>query len=215
MTDPAQLAITLRDAGFSPRAVIIDDGSTQINPLQGALRLGFDAGWVLSVDDYGMTEQLARFDTFDDAAESLLAYLSGPAPAVEQLDEGGLAAALEAQSSALAGLPDALRAGNAPLLVDLPAGTLLDHLGAPDGLLLYLPDSLFIERSLPLDAFDVERTDSGRYYYRTQQPLKVQAALAPPYFGQPGGALYFRVMPGSTIRRLLASGALGRVDVAQ
>jgi nicrotizing toxin Mtb-like protein len=203
----------LRDAGFSPRTVLVDDGSESPNPLPGALRLRFDAGWTLVVEDYGMTEQLARYETFDDAAAALLAYLSGAGVPVEHLDQPGFDAALADQAQVMDGLKDAVRLSGV-MRLDLPAGMVMDHLGAPDGLLLYLPDSAFVQRSLPLDAMDAERADLGRYYYRVRQPLPVQVSIVPPHFGQPGGALYFRLMPGATIRRLLAAGVLGRADVA-
>lgn len=213
MTDPQTFRTVLRDAGFPEGYVVIADGAAEPLTLPGALTLRFDAGWNLAVEDYGMSERLAHFDTFDEVAEVALQYLSGLSAPSEHLDDSGLAAAIDAQAAYFVELRAAL-ASSTPLGLSLPAGTVVDHQGTPDGLLLYLPDSKFSERSLPVHVIDATRTDFGRFYYRVEQPFRVQAAIVPPFYGQPGGALYFRLSPATTIRRLLAAGSLRRVEVS-
>lgn len=212
MIEPATLRTALLEAGYPRRAVIIEDGGEQPPALEGALSLRSDSGWVISVEDYGMREQLARFATFDEAAEAALQYLGG-ASDEERLGESKLATQIRDGASFFDEARRIYHAQAGSFRTELPPGVLVDRLGAPDGLLLYGPDSTFAMRSLPLSAMDETRADFGRYYYRLLAPVQVIASMIPPAGGQPGGAMAFRLLAGVTIRRLLAAGALRRVVV--
>lgn len=202
---------TLRDEltrrSIPDKAVILP--GDEPGAMEGALRIREDgaSGWLLETLDYGRAFRLGSAESEDAAAKLLLAYLDRPLPPLS------LFATAEVEAAAAAAAPefDELRTGAAEetLLVELPAGVLVDRIGAIDGTMFFPYGTPYEQRSLPpLEALP---EGSERRSFVTRDTVLVHVEVAEPWFGQPGGGLRFILAEDSTgIRDLLVSGALER-----
>jgi hypothetical protein len=71
----------------------------------------------------------------------------------------------------------------------LPANTLLDRFGTPDGRVFSTDGTPFARRSLPPD-----HLDAGYRRYRVEKELPVWRTLSAPWFGQQGGGPRYRAV---------------------
>jgi nicrotizing toxin Mtb-like protein len=73
--------------------------------------------------------------------------------------------------------------------VVLPAGTLVDRFGAPDGRVFGADGTPFARRSLPPD-----HLAAGYHRYRVERDLPMWRTLSAAWFGQPGGGVRYRAV---------------------
>ncbi len=91
-----------------------------------------------------------------------------------------------------------------PTLIDLAAGTRVEHYGGPDGNLVYVAGTAFAATSLPPGW-----GNRDRMRLEVVRPMRVIAGTAVPWFDQPGGGGGF-YLP-MAIQGLLADGSLTEV----
>ncbi|MFC0037823.1 glycohydrolase toxin TNT-related protein [Actinomadura rayongensis] len=151
-------------------------------------------GWSVFKQVGGDRLKEVRFDAADDAAAHLLGRLllipprddAGPVPAIAPLP----------------GEPP-LTLFRDPKPLRLPAGTIVDRYGEPDGNVVYARDTPFPERSLPAEW---ERRPYRAY--RLLRPLWTLSGTAVPWFDQPGGGTAY--VFAASLDALVAEGALAR-----
>lgn len=207
------MAETLRDRLDLLGATVFDvvlPGDSDVAPLEGALGIQpVDDGWALVTVDYGTPVVLGMADTQEEAGELLVSYLDRPLPSPRPRTVAELDALAQAVAVHYFDLRDrATAAGSGGIVIDLPAGILLDRIGALDGVQLYPLDTPLELRSLPPTAL---RPENDVHRFVTAATVRVRAAIAAPWFGRPGGGLRFTLQqPRTGIRDLIVSGALER-----
>ncbi|WP_179951043.1 TNT domain-containing protein [Xylanimonas oleitrophica] len=176
-------------------------------PLEGALHVTWDGpGYALSTVDYGHTTVLARCPSEPVAARRLLQYLDRPLPPRVRLQPHEVDDAEGRAAPALFELRH--RAAHGPLRVELPAGVLLDRVGALDGTMLFPYGTSLEARALP-----PMNPQAGYHPLRTVVPLAVHVQVAAPWSGQPGGGLRCTLaQEGVGVRDLVVRGLLERVS---
>jgi len=192
------------------RAAVVLPGD-DVRPLEGALEIrAADGGFELATLDYGRSSPLARDDSESGIARLLLEYLDRPLPAPRTLSVSQFEALAAAAAGHYAELRERLVEGS--LLITLPSELALDRIGALDGVLLFPAGTSVEARALPPTAL-VDGAELHRFV--TAGDVLVRADLVQPWFGQPGGALRFRLAEDFRgVRDLVVSGALERVAVA-
>ncbi|MTD54979.1 TNT domain-containing protein, partial [Amycolatopsis pithecellobii] len=71
----------------------------------------------------------------------------------------------------------------------LPAGTMLDRFGGPDGRVFAPQGTWYARRSLPPSTVDTEYQ-----CYRVLRDTPLWTAVSAPWFGQPGGGIRYRAL---------------------
>ncbi|WP_168209193.1 TNT domain-containing protein [Agromyces intestinalis] len=192
--------------GFSPNEVLLP--GDDVLPMEGALKVRADeSGFALVTVDYGQAFPLATAATAEEAVGVLLEYVDRELPAPRT------ATAPELQELATAAGPHydelAGRLGGGSLLISLPAGLVLDRIGALDGVYLFPAGTPVERRSLPPTAL---RGGARLHRFTTAGDILVRAELVAAWFGQPGGGLRFRLAEDFRgIRDLVVTGALQRL----
>ncbi|MEP6478868.1 MAG: TNT domain-containing protein [Rhodoglobus sp.] len=196
--------------GFTAFDIQLPGEDEFVAPLEGALRLRESDGYILETVDYGNAWELGRASTPDEARELVLGYVARPLPPVTPMTQEALDEIVGRVSRHYFDVRDrATAAGPGGIVIDLPADLAVDRLGALDGIQLYPIDTPFELRSLPPH---VLRPESDRHRFLTAAPLRVGAAITPPWFGRPGGGLRFTLQgAGIGIRDLVVSGQLKRI----
>lgn len=197
------------ERGLGPRDLLLP-GETD-EPLQGGLVLRpAGSGFELVTVDYGQAVVLRRWPTAEEASAGALEYLARPLPAPERANETALASV----AASATGHYDELRARLADgtsLLIELPAGLVLDRIGALDGVQLFPSGTSVEARALPPTAL-VDGAALHRFI--TAGDVLVRAALVQPWFGQPGGGLRFTLADDYVgIRDLVVADRLRRVEL--
>lgn len=214
---PGAAAATLRgrldELGY-PREAILLPGE-QPGPallLEGAMEIrAVGQRFEVGVRDYGVFEPFHTAATEREACDWLWSYLSAPVPAATPVPRQDLDARSQAYRPSYAQLYSQLQAGGGAMLTTLPPGVALDRIGALDGVFLF-PWATPVEmRALPPI---MGQQNVRLFQLLTTRPLTVEAEIVPPWFGQPGGSLRFRLaQDGEGIRQLVQSGALLQVTV--
>lgn len=195
----------LRESGVPDAAVVLpDDGGA--TPWEGALHAaaGSDGGWTLGTVDYGRARRLLRRTGEAELISALEAYVLTPLPPVTELSAEERERMLTWAAPHILDLVNRAQGG---LVVDLPAGLLVDRIGALDGYLLFPTGTSFEARSLPPTTLD-----QPMHSFVTTAAFRVEALVTPPWFGRPGGGLRFSISePGVGIRDLVREGRLARL----
>ena len=197
--DWAHVRQELTDAGIPRLSVVLpgDRGPAW----EGALHVSEQDGrsWILETVDYGRRRRLLSRHSAEEIVTALRAYLLSPLPAPVDFPVAERERLLEWSAPHLLDL--AARADR-PLLIDAPAGLLLDRIGALDGFFLYAAETSFEARSLPVSALDQPVTT-----LLTAGDIRFDVERTPPWFGRPGGGLRFSIVePGIGVRDLVREG---------
>ena len=191
-----------------PTAVILPGDAAPA--MEGALRLRADeaeGGWLLETVDYGRAFRLGSADDESGAARILLGYLDRPLPPLALFPPDEVEAAVASATPHFAELRD--RAAAEGLLIELPAGVVVDRVGAIDGTMFFPYGTAYEARSLP--PFDALPEGSNRHAFLTHDTVLVRVEVAQPWFGQPGGGLRMTLAQDFIgIRDLLVDGTLER-----
>lgn len=175
---------------------------------EGALHVASDADgtWTLCTVDYGQPRLLLRRATRPEIVQALYAYVLTPIPEAVILATHEIERMLTWATPHLNDI--AARVGNG-LIIDVPAGLLLDRIGAIDGYLLYPAGTSFEARSLP-----VNTVRQPLQTLATASTIRMKVTSTPPWFGRPGGGLRFAIVePGIGIRDLVREGQLTQIAV--
>ncbi|WP_156761684.1 TNT domain-containing protein [Microbacterium karelineae] len=177
-------------------------------PMEGALRLRQDGdGWLFETVDYGTAFLLGSAEDEQQAAEIVLAYLDRPLPPLALFPPSEVDEAVAAATPHFADLR--ARAAEGSLLIEIPAGVVVDRIGAIDGTMFFPYGTSYEARSLP--PFGTLAEGSGRHAFLTRADILVRVEVAQPWFGQAGGGLRCTLAQDFTgIRDLLVSGSLER-----
>lgn len=160
--------------------------------------------------DYGVFEVLQTLGTEREACDWLWDYLSQAPPAATAVPRTDLEHRSLSYRPAYAQLYAQLQAGGGAMVSTLPPGVALDRVGAIDGVFLFPWATPMPARSLPPNPSPTVRL----YQFVTAAPLHVEAEIVPPWFGQPGGSLRFRIAEdGVGVRQLLQRRSLIEVTV--
>ena len=215
MITTEQARARLDAAGVPPRDVLLP-GEEGLNPRQGALHVAAaDTGYEIQAQEYGLAEVVARASTLDEALEYVVTRVTRALPAPRPWDSAKLQRPrelfqqIDQQVRSLV----ASQPGANPVF-DLYDGLVVDRFGALDGFLLWPEGTPFAHRAQPPDTLDPSLPDQGYSIFGVAAPVKVRARITAPWFGQPGGALCLKIdAPRTTVRDLVQSGALIRLDV--
>lgn len=213
----AALRRRLTEAQYPADAVVLptDDPATPgTAPLEGALELRQTGAhrFAVGVRDYGVFEPFHTAGTEREAADWLWNLLVAPLPAATPVAAQDLQYRSYAYQGAYAQIFAQLSGGGGALLTTLPPGVALDRLGSLDGIFLFPWATPIPNRSLPPTA---SGPSTRLYQFVTTAPLHVEAEIVPPWFGQPGGSLRFRIAAdGVGVRQLVTGRALMEVRVA-
>ncbi|NYF15249.1 hypothetical protein HDC37_000061 [Microbacterium sp. AK009] len=202
-TSWADVRTALRENGVPDRAVLLpgDDGV----PWEGSLVVA-DAGdrWALSTVDYGTARVLLRRSSAAEIVSALYQYALSPLPDPQNIPDAERERLL---TWAAPHVMDLAARGVRDTVIDLPAGLLVDRIGALDGFLLYPTGTSFEARSLPVTALDQPLQS-----FLTTAPIRVAATVTPPWFGREGGGVRFAVQEASMgIRDLVREGQMRMV----
>lgn len=200
----AEVRQNLRERGIDDAAVRLpeDDGIAW----EGALVVGSDASgrWTLDTVDYGRARQLLTRASAGEIVTALYQYALSPMPAPLDLPEP------ERDRMLAWAAPHILElaAQNArDLLIELPAGLLVDRIGALDGIFLYPTGTSFEARSLPPSALS-----QPLQKFLTTGSFQVRATVTPPWFGREGGGVRFAIEdPSMGVRDLAREGQLRQI----
>jgi hypothetical protein len=214
--DVREARLRLDGAKVSARDVLLPGEPDAALPRQGAVvvRQG-PSGFEVVVEEHGMTELLVRASTEDEALAYVVDRVTQPLPEPRPYDESRLVGARTTMAGVVTKIRQALRS-QPGAVVDLRLwdGAVVDRFGALDGFLLWPEGTPFAERAQPPDALDQSFPDHGLVTLGVATDLPVLARVTQPWFGQPGGAVVFKLAtPGQTVRDLLRSGELVRLDV--
>jgi hypothetical protein len=216
--DVREARLRLDAAGVSARDVILAGEPDAAPARQGAVvvRPG-PSGYEVVAEEHGMAELLTRASTEDEALAYVVDRVTQPLPEARQYDATRLVAA----RSSMAGVVGKVR----KTLEDQPGavvnlrlwdGAVVDRFGPLDGVLLWPEGTPFAQRAQPPDALDRSFPDLGLVTLGVAADLPVLARLNPPWFGQPGGAVVFKLAtPGQTVRDLVRTGELVRLTVTR
>ena len=208
-----ELREQLSEHGLSAFDIQLPGEPNDVAPLEGALRVRPDAtGFVLETVDYGRGYRLGAAHSETEAAELTLRYVTQVLPPERAITRGEIDDLVAPIAHHYFDVRDrASAAGEAGIVIDLPAGLPLDRFGALDGVHLFPIDTPFELRSLPPH---VLRPESDLHRFVTSAPLRVGAVITPPWFGRPGGGLRFTIQePQTGIRDVVARGDLERVQL--
>lgn len=208
----AALRQRLQEAGYPLEAVVLPDQADPSSALEGAMEVRQIGNhrFAVGIRDYGVFEALHTTDTERAACDWLWTYLLAAPPAARPVPRPDLEQRSAAYWPHYQQLYAQLQAGGGATVTTLPPGVALDRIGSIDGVFCYPWATPLPQRSLPPTASPFARL----YQFITVQPLMVEAEIIPAWFGQPGGALRFRIAAdGVGIRQLLQSGALMEVTV--
>lgn len=216
--DVREARLTLDRAGVSRRDVLLPDDTANARPRQGAVvvRPG-PTGYEVVAQDSGLEELLARASTEDEALEFVVDRVSRALPPQRPWESSRLTSARSTMArvtqqirETLAGRPGAV------VETDLWDGAVVDRVGSLDGFLLWPEGARFAERSQPPDALDEGFENLGLHVFGVAAPLRVLARVTRPWFGQPGGAVVFKLAePGTTVRDLVMTGVLVRLGLRE
>lgn len=178
-------------------------------PLEGALALvPADGGVDLVTVDYGRSAPLGHVDDESEAGTLLFAYLDRPLPEPRRVESEEYRALAASTSSQADELRPQLAEGQ--LLIQLPAGLVVDRIGALDGIMLFPAETSVEARALPPTALTGE---ARLHRFLTTDDVLVRVEIVPPWFGQPGGGVRFTLAEDFVgIRDLVVGGALERVE---
>ncbi|WP_345800707.1 TNT domain-containing protein [Microbacterium sp. AZCO] len=208
MTEPWNaVRATLRTQGVPDPAVHLPV-DTDI-PWEGALHVAEaqQRGWTISTVDYGRARLLLRRTTADEVVKALYAYLLTPLPAPSAMPDAERERLL---TWAAPHVLDLASRASTPLTIDLPAGLLVDRVGALDGYLLYPTGTSFETRSLPPTVLG-----QPLHSFVTTAAIRVEAVVTPPWFGRAGGGLRLSVSEaGVGVRDLVREGQLAQLSQA-
>ncbi|TGO05565.1 TNT domain-containing protein [Serinibacter arcticus] len=213
----AALRQRLTEAQYPADAVVLPTDAPSAPgsaPLEGALELRQTGAHRFSVGvrDYGVFEPFHTAGTEREAADWLWNLLVAPLPAATPVAAQDLQYRGHAYQGAYAQIFAQLAGGGGALLTTLPPGVALDRLGSLDGIFLFPWATPIPNRSLPPTA---SGPSTRLYQFVTTAPLHVEAEIVPPWFGQPGGSLRFRIAAdGVGVRQLVTARALMEVRVA-
>ncbi|GMA30168.1 glycohydrolase toxin TNT-related protein [Litorihabitans aurantiacus] len=210
----AALRERLTQAQYPGDAVVLIGDPAGATPLEGALELRQTGPqrFAVGVRDYGVFESFHSAGSEREAADWLWDLLVAPLPAATPVAAQDLQHRSHAYQGAYAQIFAQLQAGGGALLTTLPPGVALDRLGSIDGIFLFPWATPIPNRSLPASA---SGPNTRLYQFVTTAPLHVEAEIVPPWFGQPGGSLRFRIAAdGVGVRQLVTSRALLEVRVA-
>ncbi|WP_221584813.1 TNT domain-containing protein [Microbacterium sp. G2-8] len=178
--------------------------------MEGALRLrpsDAQSEWLFETVDYGTAFPLGSAATEDEAAQLLLDYVDRPLPDVAVFAASDIDQAVGAATTHWSDLRS--RATDGSLLIEVPAGVVLDRVGALDGTMLFPYGTSYEARSLP--PFGALPVGSDRHAFVTRGTVRVRVEVVQPWFGQPGGGLRCTIAHDFVgIRDLVADGALER-----
>lgn len=193
--------------GFSANEVVLP--GDDVLPLEGALEVRADEdGFALVTGDYGQAFPIASAATAEEAVGELLAYVDRVLPAPRSATAAEITDLSAAAAPHYADLVERLGSGRT-LLITLPAGLVLDRIGALDGVYLFPAGTSVEQRSLAPTSLG----DGARLHrFITAADVLVHAELVAPWFGMPGGGLRFRLAEDFRgVRDLVISGALQRL----
>lgn len=194
----------LDEAAIPAESVILPGDQT--SPWEGALRIVDTPahGWVLDTLDYGRARPLLTRAAVEEVESALYAYLLSPLPTATIIGAGERERLLD---WAAPHVLDLLARAENPLVIDAPAGLLVDRIGALDGFLLFPAGASFEARSLPVSALN-----QPVHEFVTATTIRFEVQRVAPWFGRPGGGLRFSVIePGVGIRDLVREGRLTRL----
>lgn len=206
----AQFRARLAEVGYPADAVILPGDTADHPPLEGAMEVSTIGREVtVGIRDYGELEIVHRAVDEPAAYTWLWEYLSLPLPAARPVPRTDLHQRVDAYRPTLAAFYEQVRHAGGPHLATLPPGVALDRIGAIDGVYLFPWGT-----PVPLRALPAESPDARLYQVLTAAPLEVEVEIVRPWFGQPGGALRFRIAAdGVGVRQLILAGSLLEVTV--
>lgn len=199
--------LRLDEAAIPAESVVLPGDET--SPWEGALRVVETPGhgWVLDTLDYGQARPLLARATAEEIQSALYAYLLSPLPPATVIVADERERLLD---WAAPHVLDLLARAENPLVIDAPAGLLLDRIGALDGFLLFPAGTSFEARSLPVSALN-----QPLHEFVTATTIRYEVQRVAPWFGRPGGGLRFSVIePGVGIRDLVREGRLTRLTAS-
>lgn len=175
---------------------------------EGALTVteASDGGWTIATVDYGRPRLLLRRTNRDDIVTALYQYLLTPLPPALTLSAEEREDRVAAATVHLVDLAARVRESG-DLIVGVPAGVLLDRIGALDGYLLYPSDTSYEARALPPHVLR-----QPLQTVMTLQDVRVRATVTRPWFGQPGGGLRLELENQAMgVRDLVREGQLQQI----
>lgn len=193
----------LRGAGVAEEAVVLP--TEEHLGWEGALVVSqpADGRWTIATVDDGRARPLRREATAENIAVALVAYLLPSLPAAQEITAAEREALLSARTSDLSDLVARVRDGG-DLLIDVPAGVLLDRVGALDGYRLHPSGTSFEARSLPPTVLR-----QPLHTVVTAAEVRMRVGDTPPWFGRAGGGLRFEIENRAVgVRDLVREGAL-------
>lgn len=146
-----------------------------------------DGNWTIATVDYGQARPLVRRTKAEEIASALYQYVLSPLPAPQALTAGEREDLLSARTRDLSDLAGRVRESG-DLLIDVPAGVLLDRIGALDGFRLYPNGTSFEARSLPPTALN-----QPLHTVVTAADVRMRVGNTPAWFGRSGGGLRFEI----------------------
>ena len=210
-----RLRADLDAIGLTPFDITLPGEQAPVAPLEGALRVRrTERDWVLETVDYGTGYRLLSVDSENAVPEMVLAYVSRPMPPPQPMTRDELDQLVNRVARHYFDLRDRARAaGSAGISLLLPPELPVDRLGALDGVELYPVETPFGQRAHGPWS---RRPENDVHTFVTTTDIAVRAAIKPPWFGQPGGGLRYRLAArGTGIRDLVVSGALRRVQLVR
>lgn len=159
--------------------------------------------WTITTVDYGRARLLLSRESAEEIATALYQYVLSALPPAQELSADEREDLLSAATADLGDLAARVRHGS-DLVVDVPAGVLLDRIGAPDGYRLYPSGTSYEARALPPSVLR-----QPLHTFSTAGDVRMRVGTTPPWFGQPGGGLRFEVENQSAgLRDLVREGLL-------
>jgi len=197
----------LDEAAIPTESVVLPGDQT--SPWEGALRIVDTPGhgWFLDTLDYGQARALLARTAAEEIESALYAYLLSLLPPATIIGAGERERLLGWTAPHVL---DLLTRAENPLVIDAPAGLLLDRIGALDGFLLFPAGTSFEARSLPVSALN-----QPLHEFVTATTIRFEVQRVAPWFGRPGGGLRFSIVePGVGIRDLVREGRLTRLTAS-
>lgn len=206
-----RLRQALDQAGFPAGGVALPGEETV--PFEGTVTMvrHSNAHYSIQIIDYGQHEFLAEYSTDGLACRAVWDYLHQPLPAPTPVPLGELQQRARAAEAAYADLHQRLtRAGPGGIITNLAAGVPFDRIGTLDGLYFFAWNTPWEHRALPETA---RGPGAAQMVLMAPAPVEVQAQIVPPWFGQPGGAIRFRIEGAAHrgLRDLVRAGTLLQV----
>jgi hypothetical protein len=162
--------------------------------------------WTIATVDYGRPRILFTRSSAAEIITALYGYVLSPLPPAQSLTTDQQDELQSATTADLSDLAARVREGT-DLVVDVPAGVLLDRVGALDGYRLYPSGTSIEARSLPPTVLT-----QPLHTFVTTGDVRMRVGTTPPWFGRPGGGLRFEIENQAVgLRDLVRDGRLSVV----